>query len=145
MKRKKQLNSEKGITMMTLVVTIIVMLILAGVAINLGARNNSLVSNSRKASEQSKREQAITEAKLKIMEWQRGQVLRDDNYILEKELADILSEVDLVTEIQTDTSGDVTGITIETGETIPIAEIYDYGNESPLGDEDRRRVRNFNY
>ena len=50
-KMKKIIKEEKGITLVALVVTIIVLLILAGVAISLSIGNNGLFSRTKSASE----------------------------------------------------------------------------------------------
>lgn len=47
--KKEQLKSRKGITLIALVVTIVVLLILAGVSISLVLGNNGLITKSKEA------------------------------------------------------------------------------------------------
>ena len=48
--KEKTKNERKGITLIALVVTIVVLLILAGVSINLVLGNNGIVAKAEKAS-----------------------------------------------------------------------------------------------
>ena len=54
---KKLRKEERGITLIALVVTIIVLLILAGVAITLTVGNNSLFKRAESAGEVSRKEE----------------------------------------------------------------------------------------
>ena len=57
-----------AITLISLIITIIVLLILAGVSINFIVNDNSIIKKSAKASEQSSQLQALEELKLKLAE-----------------------------------------------------------------------------
>lgn len=52
MNELKEKTTARGITLITLVVTIVVLLILAGVSINLVIGNNGLITKSKEAREQ---------------------------------------------------------------------------------------------
>lgn len=80
MKRK-----EKGITLIALVVTIVVLLILAGVSIATLFGDNGILNRANDSRSQSDIEDVKTKAKLEIMQWQtqeglagRSTVLTDD-------------------------------------------------------------------
>lgn len=62
MKRK----SNKGITLLSLVITIIIMLILAGVVITLALGNNGLIGKTKEAKEETDKQTAIEQINLKI-------------------------------------------------------------------------------
>lgn len=62
MKRK----SNKGITLISLVITIIIMLILAGVVITLALGNNGLIGKAKEAKEETNKQTAIEQINLKI-------------------------------------------------------------------------------
>lgn len=65
---KKQ-NQEKGITLIALVITIIVLLILAGITLNSIMGDDGILSNAKLASEKTKEEEFLEEVKLKIMRY----------------------------------------------------------------------------
>lgn len=60
-------NRSKGITLIALVITIIVLLILAGVTINTLLGDNGIMKKASSASEETKRTQAFEELKIKVM------------------------------------------------------------------------------
>ena len=68
-KNKDKLKSFKGITLIALVITIIILLILAGVTIN-EIRSNGLLSKVINSKEKSLKSQALEELKLKVNEIQ---------------------------------------------------------------------------
>ena len=58
------MKNQKGITLVAIIITVIIMLILAGTAISLSTSNNGVINNSEKASKKS----YIAEAKSIILE-----------------------------------------------------------------------------
>ena len=62
MKTKLKSKQEKGITLIALVVTIIIMLILAGVSIKLAIDNNGVIENAKEAKDQYEQAQANDES-----------------------------------------------------------------------------------
>ena len=64
MKTKLKSKQEKGITLIALVVTIIIMLILAGVSIKLAIDNNGVIENAKEAKDQYEQAQANDESGL---------------------------------------------------------------------------------
>ena len=64
MKTKIKNKQEKGITLIALVVTIIIMLILAGVSIKLAIDNNGVIENAKEAKDQYEQAQANDESGL---------------------------------------------------------------------------------
>ena len=65
-----KIKSTKGITLISLVVTIIVMLILAGVTINLTVGENGLITKATRAREEYKKATYFEELKLDILDEQ---------------------------------------------------------------------------
>ena len=64
MKKEIKNKQEKGITLIALVVTIIIMLILAGVSIKLAIDNNGVIENAKEAKDQYEQAQANDESGL---------------------------------------------------------------------------------
>ena len=62
MNKKLKNKQEKGITLIALVVTIIIMLILAGVSIKLAIDNNGVIGNAKEAKDQYEQAQANDES-----------------------------------------------------------------------------------
>lgn len=65
--KMSKIRSRKGITLITLVVTIIVLLILSGVTISLIAGNNGLLTKAKKGEEEHIRQEATEAMNLKII------------------------------------------------------------------------------
>ena len=61
-----KIKNEKGITLISLVITIIIMLILAGVVITLAIGNNGLIGKAKEAKEKTNKQTAIEQINLKI-------------------------------------------------------------------------------
>ena len=64
MKKEIKNKQERGITLIALVVTIIIMLILAGVSIKLAIDNNGVIENAKEAKDQYEQAQANDESGL---------------------------------------------------------------------------------
>ena len=82
---KKGSKTNKGVTLIALVITIIVLLILAGVSIATLFGDNGILNRANDSRSQSDIEDVKTKAKLEIMQWQtqeglagRSTVLTDD-------------------------------------------------------------------
>ena len=86
MKRMKEVQKEKGITLIALVITIVVLLILAGVTIAAVGGENGILKNAGEAKEESERGDAEDEIKLALNEWQI------ERYTGNKTIEDFLSE-----------------------------------------------------
>ena len=65
-----KLNKDNGITLIALVITIIVLLILAGTSIAMLIGENGIISQAQKASEQTEIAEAKEQAKMDILAWQ---------------------------------------------------------------------------
>ncbi len=64
MNKKLKIKQERGITLIALVVTIIIMLILAGVSIKLAIDNNGVIENAKEAKDQYEQAQADEDSNL---------------------------------------------------------------------------------
>lgn len=98
MTKEKTLKKERGITLIALVVTIVVLLILAGISLNLVLGNNGIIAKAKEARDET-RSASVEEIK-KL--WKEEKNI--DNYVEEKtaqsleELLDNLKGQDLITE-----------------------------------------------
>ncbi len=77
---KNNSKSDKGITLVALVVTIIVLLILAGVSINLVAGSNGILGRAQKAVDLNNMVKIKEEIELKIAELQMDYYMTDNNF-----------------------------------------------------------------
>ena len=73
-------KSNKGITLIALVITIIVLLILAGVSLNLVAGSNGILGKATKAVDVNNMAQIKEEIELKIAELQMDYYMTDNNF-----------------------------------------------------------------
>ena len=97
MKTKLKIKQEKGITLIALVVTIVVLLILAGVSISLVLNNNGVISKAKDAKNSTEKGQAQDEVNLAINYLQIEDATstrhrEDKRKILEDELRKISSD-----------------------------------------------------
>ena len=83
-------NNQKGITLIALVITIIVLLILAGVAISMLSGENGILSQAAKAKIQYEVAGLKEEVTIKIAEKQL-----DESLNKEKEIEEYLNEIDI--------------------------------------------------
>ena len=84
---KKTSRREKGITLIALIVTIIVLLILAGVTINMAISNNGIFSKAKTAGRVYSEKEATEQAGLLMSEYQMEKA-QDDSLTLQKFLTD---------------------------------------------------------
>ena len=80
-KNKKNLN--RGITLIALVITIIVLLILAGISIAMLTGENGILTKADKAREETERAEIIERVKLEILEYEtenEGKITDDEAY-----------------------------------------------------------------
>ena len=74
----KQLKKEKGITLIALVVTIVIMLILAGITISVALSDGGLIDTTKKAANMQRIAEMKTKIELIVTNWQVQKML-DDN------------------------------------------------------------------
>jgi len=113
----KKSEKEKGITMVALVVTIIILIILAGVSINMTLGENGIIKKAQEA----KRQQVISETKEKIrMEILEAQIdaMERDEEIKQEQIRDIIANYG---ELQEDGE---TIVIKDTNYKIDLSEIY---------------------
>ena len=72
---KVQESEEQGVTLVALVVTIVIMLILAGVALNIALGDNGLINQTKKATEKYKEAQTNDEDSIKDLEEQMNNII----------------------------------------------------------------------
>lgn len=93
-------DREKGITLVAIVVTIIVLLIIAGIAINLSIGNNGLFSRSEKAAEEHEKQEATEQINLKITNSQIQTYAKKGRLPTLQEIADDFCEDDEIQYVE---------------------------------------------
>ncbi len=124
-KLKIKRKENKGITLIALVITIIVLLILAGVSIAMLTGENGILNQAQNASTETEKASVIEQAKTDIID---RQIENQNGSITKADLKEILGkyfDLDSNTEIP----DDLTGFELKTkeeygGQTIEISDIY---------------------
>ncbi|MGN1327483.1 MAG: type II secretion system protein [Clostridia bacterium] len=75
--KRNIVKSDKGITLIALVVTIVVLLILAGISLNLVLGNNGLITKAKDAKEKTQKSTVKDEVSLLVADWQIEKYLDD--------------------------------------------------------------------
>lgn len=123
MKKQRQIKekkkNEKGITLIALVVTIIVLLILAGIAINLTVGNNGLFTRAENAKEESEIAEVIDMARMDIM----SEEVEKQGAITKQDLEKILEQYGSLPEGEEDILDKT--LTTKEGNDIEVKRIYD--------------------
>lgn len=96
----KKIENNNGITLITLVVTIIILIILAGVSINLLLGSNGIITKTKYAREEYKKEQIreqveIAIANINIKKIENGEILTVEQALIELNDENIFEEIDL--------------------------------------------------
>ena len=118
---KEKLKRKKGITLIALVITIIVLLILAGVSIAMLTGDNGILTQAQNASRETDKAGIIEDLKLKILEKQM-----DGEPIYKDDIKTILNDSGYFTEIPADITLDTELTTTQENgnHTIKVSEIY---------------------
>ena len=87
----KKIESQKGITLVALVVTIIVLIILAGISINLLLGDNGLITRAQEAKKQQKIAEVKEKLSLELSAAETDAILRNES-LEEEQLNDIISK-----------------------------------------------------
>ena len=91
------MKKEKGITLIALVVTIVVLLILAGVSISMLTGENGIITQAQEAKEETSYEGAREKLNLILTDLQAEKIPKGESLILGDELAGEISAYDEVT------------------------------------------------
>ena len=135
---KKSLKASNGITLIALVITIIVLLILAGISISMLSGDNSILQKATDAKQASERAEAKEQAQMDIMAWITGKTANHQDASLDdSKVKDILTDKSYVKEAKKSSF-----ITAKGEYEIPYSELYqsngsnnnnnDNPSESPL-------------
>ena len=131
---KKVKNTNKGITLIALVITIIVLLILAGVSIATLTGDNGLLNKAGEAKEQTEVAEVKDRAQLDILDWQADQLKDNNDATLNDDIVKgILEEKDYISGFNEDDLENIKVIT-ENGYEFPISDLYD--KEDKAGGDD---------
>ena len=115
---KNKLKNQKGVTLIALVITIIVLIILASVTIGTLLGENGTVENSVQITENTVKEQIIQSAKIDIS----AKELEQNRVLNQEELEKILEKYGTINYTS---ENKITGITTKEGYSIDILDIYD--------------------
>ena len=117
---KKSLKSSNGITLIALVITIIVLLILAGISISMLSGDNSILQKATDAKQTSERAEAKEQAQIDIMAWITDKTANhQDSSLDDNKIKEILTDKSYVKEAK------ATSFITKKGEyEIPYSELY---------------------
>ena len=128
---KKEKSTNKGITLIALVITIIVLLILAGVSIATLTGDNGLLSKAQEAKEQTEVAEVKDRAQLDILDWQADQLKDNNDATLNDDIVKgILDGKDYISGFNEEDLENIKVIT-ENGYEFPISDLYDKEGENP--------------
>ena len=108
-KNKLKLKNSEGITLIALVVTIIVLIILAGVSINLLFGQYGVVTKAKDAKEQQETAQVKEDIQLKLADLQAEKIIKGES-ITTEELEEIINTSK--GEVVKDANGTITGVKV---------------------------------
>ena len=135
-KENKNKIENKGITLIALVITIIVLLILAGVSIAMLTGQNGILTQAQNSAEQTEIANAKEQAKLDILAWQSDKLEKGESADLDNTIIKgILTGKDYV-----GTAGDESFTTKDGKYEIPYSELYQAGSSNPGGDDQEEAV-----
>ena len=121
---KINLRKNKGITLIALVITIIVLLILAGVSIAMLTGQNGILTQAQNASTQTEIAEAKEQAQMDILAWQSAQLENGQDATLNDEtIKTILTGKDYVKELK-----DTSFISVKGDHEIQYSDLYTNGN-----------------
>lgn len=115
MKKNTNLRQNKGITLIALVITIIVLLILAGISIAMLTGDNGLLTKAVQAKTETKLAEIEEAANLAYLELTRGKISGDDDGSdMASKVIEELRSKGYTIEEKPNAGGSVTGISLET-------------------------------
>ena len=125
-KSKNSLKANKGITLIALVITIIVLLILAGVTITALSGENGLLTRASDASRETEIASVKEQAQIDITNWMTEKRKNGENAFLEdwQEIKQILDEANSGAENKYYKNVTEEGVETPNGYIIPIEELY---------------------
>ena len=132
-KNKVNTNIESGITLIALVVTIIVLLLLAGISIQMLTGDNGILKRAAEAKKETEIQQIIENARIDII---NTQLSKQSGVITDNELEEILTSKYGTLSTEEENIVDKTLTTTDGKYKIPVSKIYDQvisqGNQADL-------------
>ncbi len=104
---KRQKNTN-GITLVSLVITIIIMLILAGVSINAAVGENGIVTRAAEASRQSKIAQEKEQLDYALANLNIGTIADDDEYTIPSIVDELVNKKNVLDSVKKTSAGQIT-------------------------------------
>ena len=123
-------KNQKGITLIALIVTIIVLLILAGATISTITGENGIVGKANDSKERTGKADIIEETRLEISDKQiesEGDLYKSDFVEILESKGTLSDEVDILDKI----------LTTEEGYKIPVKDIYDGNLKEDINKEEK--------
>ena len=121
---EKVLKQKNGITLIALVITIIVLLILAGISISMLSGDNSILQKVTQSKEKTERAEAKEQAQIDIMAWITDKTSKkEDSTLDDSKVKDILTGKSYVK-----TANATSFITAKGEYEIPYSELYNSSN-----------------
>ena len=113
-------TKNRGITLITLVITIILLIILAGISINITLKDNGIINRAKEVKRQMDKSSIIEQIKIEIIDKQIDK---------EEQTKEVLEEIlEKYGEVQKDETGELIGvITNKGGYNILLKDILDVG------------------
>ena len=127
-KCENTLNSSKGITLIALVVTIIILIILAGISISMLTGQNGILTRAAEAKEKTEKAQAEEQSALSELESQMNNY-QDDGFDKEKEVNRPQLASGMTRVMFTDPTSSSNGTIIKDGESGWSTDWYDYNSQ----------------
>lgn len=125
---KKSLKTSNGITLIALVITIIVLLILAGISISMLSGDNSILQKATEAKQTSERAEAKEQAQMDIMAYIADKTVNhQDTSLDDSKVKEILSDNKSYVKAANATSF----ITAKGEYEIPYSELYTANDKTP--------------
>lgn len=115
-------TKNRGITLITLVITIILLIILAGISINITLKDNGIINRAKEVKRQMDKSSIIEQIKIEIID---KQIDKEEQNITKEVLEEILEKYG---EVQKDEAGELIGvITNKGGYNILLKDILNVG------------------
>ena len=135
---------NKGITLIALVITIVIMLLLAGIALQITFGDNGLVIKANKAKLEQKKEELYEKSKLIYLSLNTKQKLENDNkvnYQLIFSDSEFLKEYNILEENITDKKGNI----IDTKKNVLDRIMNDYKSVEKIKENNKIKPEDSNY
>lgn len=113
------MHNHKGITLVSLVVTVVILIILTGITINMVVGNNNLINASKTKSEEAQRKVLVETIRIELLDKQREVLGRE---LTKQEIENILKKYGTINYEEDGTT--IKGVTTSDNYEIAIQDIF---------------------